>query len=174
MATQDDETQPEDNVVQLASHRVKAPSEKILRQKWRAGLDPGFTVVPAVLIRSLPGLRIGATELSVLVCLIDAWWAPGDMPWPSKAKLAAMLNLSEKTIQRTLKKLAEQGLIVSEARFRKHRGQTSNRYDLSPLVDRLEAIVVNLKKAEAEATTIRRRAIARSSPQRAKSKAAKA
>ena len=132
---EDDDT----NIIQLTPRMPKAQVDKILRQKWKTSLDGGFTVVPSVMLRTLPSLGVQASELAVLVILIDLWWKPGDMPWPSKAKLAKLLGVSEKTIQRSIRKLVNAGLIVSEPRHRSHGGQTSNRYDLTPLVARLEA-----------------------------------
>ena len=137
---------------------AKPDSEKVLRQKWRGSLDTGWTVIPSALIRGLPRLHIGAGELAVLISLIDYWWAPDDPPWPSKKALAERLGVSQKTIQRHLAVLRQEGLIVSEARHRAGGGQTSNRYDLTPLVAKLEAIATDMKKAEAEAAKLRRAA----------------
>lgn len=158
----------EDKVVRLADRRAKPPTEKVLRQKWKTSLDGGFTVVPSVLLHSLPGLGIGATDLAVLTCLIDAWWKPGDMPWPSKAKLAAMLGVSEKTVQRALRRLEARSLIRTDPRYRSHGGQTSNRYDLTPLVARLEAVTKDLAEAEAAAAKARGAAVHKSAPRKLK------
>ncbi len=136
----------------------KPDTEKILRQKWRTSLDAGWTVIPAALIRGLPRLHIGVGELAVLIILIDYWWAPDDPPWPSKKALAERLSVSQKTIQRHLAVLQQEGLIVSEARHRKGGGQTSNRYDLAPLATKLEVIAADMKKAEAEAAKLKRAA----------------
>jgi predicted transcriptional regulator len=162
----------EEKVVQLADHRPKAETAKVLRQKWKTGLDKNYAVVPSVLLRNLPGLGVRALELAVLVMLIDFWWKPADMPWPAKAKLAQMLGVSEKTIQRAIKRLIDRGLIKSEARYRSHGGQTSNRYDLTPLVERLEAVVKDIKEAEAKAAQEKAGAVHKSAP-KAKSPAAK-
>ncbi len=137
---------------------TKPDSEKVLRQKWRTSLDAGWTVIPSALIRGLPLLHIGAGELAVLISLIDYWWAPNDPPWPSKKALAERLGVSQKTIQRHLAVLQQEGLIVSEARHRAGGGQTSNRYDLTPLVAKLEAIAAGMKKADAEAAKVKRAA----------------
>jgi predicted transcriptional regulator len=167
-----DEDDDDTNIIQLTPRLPKAEVEKILRQKWKTSLDTGFTVVPSVLLRSLPSLGIEANELAVLVILIDLWWKPGDMPWPSKAKLAKLLGVSEKTIQRSIKKLVEADLIASEARHRAHGGQTSNRYDLRPLVARLEAATKALKDAEAQAERERSRAVRSTAPKKAAPKEA--
>ncbi len=137
---------------------TRPDSQRVLRQKWRTSLDAGWTVIPSALIRGLPLLHIGAGELAVLISLIDYWWAPNDPPWPSKKALAERLNVSQKTIQRQLAVLKQEGLIVSEARHRAGGGQTSNRYDLTPLVAKLEGIAAALKKADAEAAKVKRAA----------------
>lgn len=133
-------------------------SEKTLRIKWRTSLDMGWTVIPSALLRGLPRLHLGANDLATLICLIDYWWAPESAPWPSKRALAERLGVSQKTIQRSLRRLQEEKLIVSEARHSASGGQTSNRYDLGPLVKRLEEIVVDMKKAALDAETAKRAA----------------
>lgn len=133
-------------------------SEKTLRIKWRTSLDMGWTVIPSALLKGLPRLHIGATDLATLICLIDYWWAPESQPWPSKRALAERLGVSQKTIQRSLKRLQDEKLIVSEARRSSLGGQTSNRYDLTPLVKRLEAIVADMKQAALDAEAAKRAA----------------
>ena len=148
----------ESQVVLLSNRRPKVENQKVLKAKWRTSLDAGWTVVPSALLRGLPRLHIDANGLAVLICLIDYWWAPGDLPWPSKKALADRLDVSERTIQRTLARLREEGLVKAEARHGAHGGQTSNRYDLSPLVAKLEVIVRDIKAAEAEAAQVKRSA----------------
>lgn len=133
-------------------------NEKVLRIKWRTSLDMGWTVIPSALLKGLPRLHIGATDLATLICLIDYWWAPESAPWPSKRALAERLGVSQKTIQRSLKRLQDEKLIISEARRSTSGGQTSNRYDLSPLVKRLETIVADMKQAVLDAEAAKRAA----------------
>ncbi len=154
----------DEKVVHLSDHRPKPETEKVLRQKWKSSLDGGYTVVPSVLLRHLPSLGVRAAELAVLIVLIDFWWKPADMPWPAKSKLAQLLGVSEKTVQRSIKRLTERGLIRAEPRFRAHGGQTSNRYDLVPLVERLEVVVNDLKAVEKEVETARTAAVHKSAP----------
>jgi len=148
----------EGQVVVLSNRRPKVENQKVLKAKWRTSLDAGWTVVPSVLLRGLPRLHVDAIGLAVLICLIDYWWAPEDLPWPSKKALAERLDVSERTIQRALARLKEEGLVNAEARHGAHGGQTSNRYDLSPLVAKLEVIVRDIKAAEAEAAKLKRSA----------------
>lgn len=150
---------PQGQVVRLTDRVPKPQTEKVLKAKWRTSLEGGWTVIPSALVRGLPRLHVDANGLSVLICLIDYWWSPLDLPWPSKKTLAEQLNVSERTIQRTLTRLETEGLIRREARFLAgHGGQTSNRYDLSPLVAKLEAIAKDMKAARAEAAKTRRAA----------------
>lgn len=95
----------EDQVVRPADRLPKPETDKVLRAKWRSSLDMGFTVLPSSLIRGLPRLYIDATQFAVLICLIDYWWRPLDLPWPSKKALAERLSVSERTIQRALARL---------------------------------------------------------------------
>ena len=148
----------ESQVVLLSNRRPKVENQKILKAKWRTSLDAGWTVVPSALLRGLPRLHIDANGLAVLICLIDYWWAPEDLPWPSKKALADRLDVSERTIQRAIARLKEEGLVKAEARHGAHGGQTSNRYDLSPLVAKLEVIVRDIKAAEVEAAKVKRSA----------------
>lgn len=133
-------------------------SEKVLRIKWRTSLDMGWTVIPSALLRGLPRLHINATDLAILISLIDFWWAPESAPWPSKRVLAERLGVSQKTVQRSLKRLQDEKLIISEPRRAATGGQTSNRYDLTPLVKRLEAIVADMKQAALDAEAAKRSA----------------
>lgn len=156
-------------VVQLVPRRPPPDTEKVLKAKWRTSLKAGWTVIPSALIRGLPRLHVDASGLAVLICLIDYWWAPDDLPWPSKKALAERLGVSERTIQRTLKRLQEEALIKADPRYRSHGGQTSNRYDLSPLVAKLEAIATDMQAADAAAAKARRDATRPGGRSRAKS-----
>lgn len=147
------------NVVELASARRPKESDKVLERKWgKVILRPGFTVVPSVILRAQARLHINATELAVLLHLLDHWWQPDDMPWPAKKALAERLGVSLKTVQRAIVKLEQEGLLRRESRYRQHGGRTSNLYDLSPLVAKLAPIVEEMETAAAEAESLKRKA----------------
>lgn len=126
-----------------------------LNTKWgKQTMDEGFTVLPSVLLRSQARLKIKCNELAVLVHLIEHWWKPGTMPWPSKKTIAERLGVSDKTVQRAMVKLEKEKLIQRNSRYLKtSKGRTSNEYDLSPLVERLREIADETTKADAEAKT---------------------
>ncbi|MBL9049074.1 MAG: helix-turn-helix domain-containing protein [Tabrizicola sp.] len=127
----------------------------ILTRKWgKPTMDEGYTVIPSILLRSQAKLRIKCNELAVLVHLLEHWWKPGSMPWPKKTTIAERLGVSIKTVQRAIVKLEKEKLIQRKERYlRADDSRTSNEYDLSPLVDRLKVLAVELAQLDAEAKT---------------------
>lgn len=151
------EAQTSETVAEAKNGGEQAPPDdkNSLNDKWgKHTMDVGFTVIPSVLLRSQARLKIKCNELAVLVHLIEHWWKPGSMPWPSKKTIAERLGISDKTVQRAMVKLEREKLILRKSRFLKtSKGRTSNEYDLSPLVTRLKEIAAETAKADAEAKT---------------------
>ena len=114
--------------------------------------------IPSVILRAQARLHINAVELAVLMHLIDHWWEDDTMPFPSKRRLAERLLVSDKTIQRAIVRLEEEGLLKRHPRSHASGGQASNLYDLSPLVEKLKPIAKDMIAARAEATANRRAA----------------
>lgn len=152
----DMEDQKTETLATTPTEGTKAPSETkgTLTEKWgKETMAAGFTVVPSILLRSQKRLGINANELAVLVHLMEHWWQPGSMPWPSKRKIAERLDVSEKTVQRAAAKLENLKLIKRVGRYVEGKGRTSNGYNLSLLVERLTEIAVEVARVEAEADT---------------------
>lgn len=153
---------PEDaeKIVPIAGHRKKeAEDTRTLSKKWgREAIDLGYTVIPSALLRGQARLGIGPNELAVLIHLMDHWWKPEDMPWPSKKTIADRLMVSSKTVQRAIVNLEEAGLLKRKDRYHKTGGRTSNEYDLTPLVARLKPIVADMEAAEKDAKAKRKAA----------------
>lgn len=147
------------NIVPLKPKQAPEESQKILNQKWgQDTMNANYTVIPSALLRGQARLGINATELAILVHLIDHWWKPGEMPWPSKKTLAERLRVGEKTIQRAMAHLEEEGLISRKARFNKTGARTSNEYDLAPLVERLKPIARDMVAATSAAKALKKKA----------------
>ncbi|QPZ92319.1 helix-turn-helix domain-containing protein [Thioclava electrotropha] len=148
------------NVVPLNPKQHPQATLKVLDQKWgKETMEANYTVLPSALLRGQARLGINATELAVLVHLIDHWWKADEMPWPSKRTLADRLRVGEKTIQRAIAHLEEEGLIKRTPRFSKKTGaRTSNEYDLKPLVERLKPIAQDQVQAAKEARAIKKKA----------------
>lgn len=135
-------------------------SEQLLSQKWSSEvIKAGYTVVPSVILRAQRRLHIDSTQLVVLLHLLDFWWQPSDMPWPSKRKIAERMGVHEKTIQRAMVELETEGLLKRKERYHAHGGRSSNRYDLAPLVARLKKIAKEISAAEENATEVKSEAL---------------
>lgn len=154
-------TEEPEKVVLLDGRRTKAEPEdaRALSQKWgKETMAANYTVIPCALLRGQARLHIGPNELAVLIHLIDHWWRPDTMPWPSKQTLAGRLGVSTKTVQRAIVNLEKEGLLRRKDRYHKTGGRTSNEYDLSPLVERLRPIAVDIGKASQEAKAVKKAA----------------
>ena len=147
-----------ENVIALhpAAAEPQADRKSFERRWTRPVLEPGFTLIPSALLRAQSRLRIDAVEMNVLLQMIDHWWENEDMPFPAKKRLAERIGVSQKTIQRAVNRLVEEELILRKPRHNRHGGQTSNLYDLSPLVAKLAPIAADMVKAREEAKAARR------------------
>lgn len=67
---------------------------------------------------------------AVLICLADYADAEG-VAWPAVPSLAKEVQVSDRTVQRAIRSLEKEGLLVKEDRTRKDGGQTSNGYRLA-------------------------------------------
>lgn len=122
--------------------KIVQASEK----KWGSNLSKaGFTILPNHLIafNQFVGdeYKLTPTEFFVLVQILLHWWAPADMPFPSKSTISARTGLSPRQVQRTLSQLEEKRLVRRVARYGESNfGRMSNAYDLGPLVSKLREI----------------------------------
>lgn len=152
-----EETQ--DIVANASRKKTETNDERTLSRKWgKATMGLGYTVIPSALLRGQARLGIGPNELAVLLHLLDHWWRPEDMPWPSKKTIAERLGISAKTVQRTMVTLESAGLLRRNERYHKTGGRTSNEYDLRPLVERLKPIVADMERAGRESKAAKRAA----------------
>ncbi|QLL41038.1 helix-turn-helix domain-containing protein [Sulfitobacter pontiacus] len=152
-----DKTQ--NNVATANRKKTQTSDDRTLVRKWgKATMDLGYTVIPSALLRGQARLGIGPNELAVLLHLLDHWWRPEDMPWPSKKTIAERLGISTKTVQRAMVTLETANLLQRKERYHKTGGRTSNEYDLSPLVERLKPIVADMERAERESKAAKRAA----------------
>lgn len=136
-----------------------AESTNVMAERWgKDVVKLGFTYVPSVLLRGQERLGIDAVELAVLLHLLDHWWANANMPFPSKRRLAERLGVSSKTVQRAMGRLETAKLIRRVARHATTGGQTSNAYDLSPLIAQLKDIAAIMSAAREVAKAEVRRA----------------
>ena len=126
--------------IPLASSSVKAKpaapsaSEYTFSQKW--GDDPftgmGHTQLPNALVEY--GARIGLTmtECWLVTCVLRFKYTPAD-PYPSQARLGAIVGKREETVRHVLKAVERKGL-MRVTKVRGDLGQfTHSVYDFAPL-----------------------------------------
>jgi len=118
------------------------PSEvKSHVSKWgKTNISAGWTIIPNALLENQSRLGLSCIDTMVLINLIMHWWDKDNPPRPSKKRLANMLGVSLKTVQRSFIHLEQCGAIKRIARYKegKDNARTTNQYDLNGLVDLLE------------------------------------
>ena len=115
----------------------------------------GYTGVPSILIRAQSRLGINATQMNIILQLLDYWVEPSRKPFPSKKELASRIGVkSGKTIQINIRELETRGLVRRETRRTAAGDFNSNIYHLDGLVKRvreMEPEFAEEKKKRAEA-----------------------
>ena len=164
----DDEANPA-KVITFPKKPAPKADQRRFEARWgRPVADRGYTMLPAVLIRAQHRLGLSPEEFNALLHLVYHWWDPDNNPFPAKATIAARMDKSPQTVRRYLKALEDAGFIRRIERFETHKGQTSNEYDLSGLVAKLEVIAIEEAKVAQEnamrTTNVERRNNRRSAP----------
>jgi predicted transcriptional regulator len=124
----------------------------VIQEKWGDALAAGFQVVPNVLVRAQSRLGLDAVDVVVLLNLTAHWWAKGERPFISPARIAKRMSVTTRTVERHLRKLEQRGFIRRYAPHRGRDGVYIRHYDLQPLVGILEeasrnALIVRAQRA---------------------------
>ena len=109
--------------------------------KWgKTNISAGWTIIPNALLENQSRLGLSCIDTMVLINLIMHWWEKDNPPRPSKKRLANMMGVSIKTVQRSFIHLEQCGAIKRIPRYKegKDNARTTNHYDLNGLVDLLE------------------------------------
>lgn len=147
MTTTNDNADAEAAKVVSITTAAKATARK-KKEKWPAAvMERGFSSVPSILLWGQAKLGLTPEELNVLLQLVSHWWSEGNDPHPSKETIARRMGKNARTIQRHLTSLETKGFIRREARFKLHKGQDTNAYDLSGLVAKLLVVAPEFQKA---------------------------
>jgi predicted transcriptional regulator len=142
------------NVVPLRpSKAAKLRSEA----KWGTEVMAiGFCILPSLLFRAQNRLGLKSTHLAVILQLADFWWHDDNLPYPKKQTIAERIGLKEKQVQRLVRDLQQRGYVKRIVRKTPH-GQTSNFYDLSGLVKKLQELAPEFREAAAAKRKVERR-----------------
>jgi predicted transcriptional regulator len=129
-------------------------------QKWTPALwDAGWTALPNVIIEHQRALGLKPVDLNILLHLCRYWWTSDNLPHPSKRTIAECMNVDISTIRRRIAGMERRGLIQRVSRFDKARGQKSNFYDFSGLIQAAQPLAKEaqeLKERRREEDTKRR------------------
>lgn len=104
--------------------------------KWgEAGRS--FQLLPDILLKRQAALGLSATDMLVLINITMHWWYAAQRPFPRTTTIAKRMGVDARTVQRSLKKMGDAGLITREIELDEN-GDERTVCDLSGLVERLE------------------------------------
>ncbi len=104
-----------------------------IANKWGQAADAGFAAVPNVLVLAQAKLGLSANDVVVVLNLLVHWWRSDRQPYPAPSTIAKRAGLGLRTVQRSLRQLADKGLVHKDTSGSRHS------YDLSGLVAALAA-----------------------------------
>ncbi len=80
-------------------------------KKWGVALDGGFQILPDLLLRCQRELDLTTNDVVVLLNLTMAWWERDRLPFPRTATIARRMDISERTVQRSINRLRKLRLL---------------------------------------------------------------
>lgn len=120
------------------------------RKKWGSLLEPGWTIIPNIILEKQHALGLDPVDVNLIAHLARHWWHADRAPYPSHSSLATCLNVDRSTVLRRLKALRAAGLIDWTVRKRPDGGQSSNAYDLSGLIEAAKPFAAEALEHRAE------------------------
>lgn len=84
-----------------------------VKEKWQGAVTEGsgFVAVPMALLRLQSAYDLSATDMLVLINLLAHWWDPDKAVYPRNTIIAKRMGVETRTVQRSLHKLCERGLV---------------------------------------------------------------
>jgi predicted transcriptional regulator len=137
----------EDLFKQAAKDTRKASEKKF----GKPVMDVGYCITPSLLMKAQARLGLNPVQFNIVMHLLDQWWTAERRPWPTKALIAERMNMSPRQVQRQIAELEGVGLITRIGRTRPGKGKTSNEYDLTGLVKKMQDLEPEFTKAKEEA-----------------------
>ena len=76
-----------------------AAEKKVNIEKYGQTLmDAGWTAVPSIIIERQKKLGLDATDLNIVLHLMNHWWQADNRPHPSKGRIADALGVDPRTV----------------------------------------------------------------------------
>lgn len=87
-----------------------------VKEKWAGAVTDtsGFVAIPTALFRYQADLGLSNQDLTVLCNLLVHWWSAETTVFPRTTTIARRMGTTPRTVQRSLKKLVDSGLIDRE------------------------------------------------------------
>lgn len=126
---------------------ISAPSSsQSVKEKWQGAVNEtsGFVAVPVSLLKLQLKLGLSAVDMIVLINLLSHWWDSHQVVYPRNSIIASRTGMSERTVQRSIRKLMRAGLVdrlITEKGYRA--------YSFNLLANRL-ARMVNMSLVDNE------------------------
>lgn len=149
----------EQTIIQKSANIIPLHAEKAAKAselKWgKDVISLGFCIIPSLLLKAQRRLNLNATQLAILMHLADYWWDAQRKPYPAKKTLAESLSLSPRQVQRYIAEFEKAGLVKRVYRTMPNKGKTTNEYDLSGLVKRLQELAPQFQEVENQIKSLR-------------------
>ena len=81
------------------------------KDKWGEAAAAGFQLVPDILLKNQAALELTPTDMLVLLNVLMHWWYEDHLPFPRSTTIAARMNVQPRTVQRSLARLGQLGLM---------------------------------------------------------------
>ncbi|OFW87172.1 MAG: hypothetical protein A3J37_05795 [Alphaproteobacteria bacterium RIFCSPHIGHO2_12_FULL_45_9] len=104
----------------------------------------GWQPLPDVLLKNQYKLELTPTEIMVLINVLSFWWYADQLPYPTVSTIAKRMNVTTRTIQRSLSRLIQKKLLERKT-VETNKGNKQEVYDPEGLVKQLEAFAVTDK-----------------------------
>lgn len=140
------------NIADLMAMTGKQDTRKASEKKFgKPVMDVGFCITPSLLMKAQARIGLNPVQFNIVMQLLDQWWTAERRPWPAKATLAERMGMSDRQIQRHIAEMEGAGLIRRIPRTSPGKGKTSNEYDLTGLVRKMQELEPEFTKAKEEA-----------------------
>ena len=119
--------------------KIVAQRKHNLEQKLgKIHLKAGWTAVPNVLLQRQCALGLDSRDINIIMVLFTYWWKPDEKPYPSKQAIAKSIGCDPSTVRKRIQKLEQAKFIKRIPRKLSGGGNSSNAYDLRPLLQASE------------------------------------
>lgn len=111
--------------------------------KWGNAAIAGWQPLPDVLLKNQHKIGLTATQLVVLINVLSFWWYADKLPYPRLSSIAKRMNVSQRTVQRSMETLVQKGLLKKAKTVGQKNNDVVDCYDISGIVSVLKSFAVN-------------------------------